>query len=201
MFTLFFAFITVMLIIKLNEIIGMNIGFQKSPNEANGDENDVFVDANISSEDETEKQEIYEYCPDFNEARFLRITENVFKTVFDAYAAGDKDTLKQLLSPKIYRAFVMAIDDRASKGEKLSGSIERMVSVKIDNTKIENNEMYIDVRFVSEQTNILRNANGAIIEGSEDFINTSTEIWTFSRPIDSTEKQWYLSNIRYESEK
>lgn len=201
MFTLIFAFITVMLIIKLNEIIGMNIGFQKAPDETNGDENDVVVDASVVSDDVPEREEIHRYYRDFDEVKFLKITENVFKTVFEAYASGDKDTLKQLLSPRMYSAFVMAIDDRASKGEKLSGSIERMVSVKIDGTKIEDEKMYIDVRFVSEQTNILRNANGAIIEGSEDFINTSTEIWTFSRSIDSTEKQWYLSNIKYESEK
>ena len=77
MFTLIFAFITVMLIIKLNEIIGMNIGFQKSPNDANSDENDIVVDASVVSEDEPERQEIHQHCPDFNEVKFLQITKNI----------------------------------------------------------------------------------------------------------------------------
>jgi len=200
MLTLFFAFVTVFLIIKLNELLGSRIGFmQENDGDAQNNSSD-FISPRESCLCSEFAAKVMKCYPAFNEDKFLATVEVVFKNVFTAYAACDKDTLKMLLSPKLYTAFAMAIDDRQSKGEVLSGSIERIASKQIIAVDIADSKISVDVKFSTEQITILKNANGTILEGSEDYINNVIEIWTFTRSIDSTSNQWFLSKIKYESE-
>lgn len=196
MFTLIFAFLTVILLIKLNEILGMAIGFRKEHECAAADSQPEAAHKVYS---ENLHKEIFKYCRDFDERDFLDKVQRVFKVVFKAYASGDLTILKDLLTPKLYTAFEMAIKDRTSKGEVLSGNIERIVSASIDSTNIDNNKVFINVMFISEQVTVLRNKEGAVIEGNDDFVNSVREVWTFLKSIDSNGKQWYLSEISYVS--
>lgn len=201
MLALIFGVLSIVLIVKLNDILGRVIGFSKLNSEAAAErieEQDVEKMEEMPS---IEVKKIREYYKDFNEQVFLKTVNSVFTSVFDAYAQCDKDTLEELLSPKLYNAFKMAIDDRLSKKETLIGKVERIVSSSIDSVKIDDKKIFVDVRFTSEQTNILKNEAGNIIEGNNEFINNVQEIWTFVRSIDSNSKRWYLSEITYISEK
>lgn len=200
--TMIFAFISIMLLIKLNELLGTYIGFQKE-NTVPGAVDDMEQQP-LSTEynkDIPNLEEVKKSFPDFYEHRFIQTVTEVFKCVFDAYANEDTELLKELLTPKMYTAFQMAIDDRISKGEKLSGSVERIVSVEIESVKRDERRILIDVKFITEQTTVLKNASGEVIDGDNEFINTVQEVWTFSRSLDSSKRQWYLSEITYISEK
>lgn len=199
---LIFAIVVVFLVIKLNEILGMRVGFhiQKdnlgNPYEAEEQEGTARV-----SEVNTALTNILDSCPKFDADDFLKKAQQAFEIVFGAYAAGDLSTLKQLLAPRIFQAFSMAIADRKARKETLEGILVRFVHTEILSSEVGENDFFITVRFVTEQSNVLKDGNGQIIEGNADFVETRTDIWRFSRKKESDNPCWFLYEIKSEESK
>lgn len=69
--------------------------------------------------------------------------------------------------------------------------------MEITNAKISKSDVAkITVRFVSEQVNILKNKDGEVIEGDENFIQNITDSWTFERALTSTNPNWLLVSTK-----
>jgi predicted lipid-binding transport protein (Tim44 family) len=134
--------------------------------------------------------------PSFNHADFLDKASKAFGVIFSAYAEGDKDTLAQLLSGRIYDAFCRAIDDRNSRGEKLEGVLVRFIKSEIVDTKVDGDDLLASVKFVTEQSNALKNAKGEVLEGNLDYIEVRTDLWIFHREKSSSDPRWLLYEIK-----
>ncbi len=197
MITLFFAILTLALLVKLNEILGVDVGFKIKRESLN---DPAAEDAKIQEISEQERicKTISRSCPRFDEKDFLKKSEKVFELVFKAYAEGDKATLKGLLSPRTFKAFSLAIDDRHDRGETLEGSILQFVETKLVDVNVSNNNIYVTVEFVTDQTTALRSADGAILEGSPDYVESRKDIWVFSKKVGSSDPRWFLNEIKSE---
>lgn len=196
MFTLIlFAVLTFFLMVKLNDILGFRVGFtvekEKLPNFEKAGAQEVSV-----SELDRKIQKLQQMDPSFNIDDFKRKAQKAFEMIFEAYAKEDKDTLKVLLDPRIFRAFALAIDDRRQRSETLEGMIVRFVSIDILDVNIEGSDCSIVVKFITEQSDILRDESGGIIEGNPNFVENRTDVWAFSRDISSTNPAWYLKEIK-----
>ena len=197
MITLLFAILTFALLIKLNEILGVNVGFKIKKEDLN----DLTADsAEIRELSEQERiwKTISRSCPKFDEKDFLRKSEKVFALVFKAYADGDKSTLKDLLSPRTFKAFSLAIDDRKERGETLEGNILQFVETELMDVNVSGNNIYITVKFVTDQTTSLRSMDGTILEGSPDYVESRTDTWVFSKKASSSDPRWFLHEIKSE---
>jgi len=193
-----FVILTIFLIVKLNEILGMHVGFHIQKEELHDNFQPTSPDAFISEVDR-KMLKITELYPKFNVADFLEKAQKAFEIVFDAYASGDTRTLRDLLGPRIFRAFSMAIDDRKARHEVLEGTLVRFISVEILDSDVVNDEIFITVKFITEQSNVLKNENGQVLEGSPDFVENRTDIWVFSHQVSATDPRWYLHEIKSES--
>ncbi|HUX78612.1 MAG TPA: TIM44-like domain-containing protein, partial [Alphaproteobacteria bacterium] len=80
--------------------------------------------------------------------------------------------------------------DKAKKS--LEVDISRIVTSEILDKREEKGHLYYTVRFVSEQCLVTRNAKGKVLEGDPDRYSEVTDIWTFSRPLDSSDPNWNL---------
>ena len=56
----------------------------------------------------------------------------------------------------------------------------------------------VTVRFVSEQINVLRNAEGQIVDGNPNEVQKVIDLWTFRRDTKSSDPNWQL--VKTESE-
>lgn len=190
-----FALLTFFLMVKLNDILGFRIGYtvekEKLPNLTNAGVQDVSM-----TELERKLCRLKERDPGFDAGDFKRKAQKAFEVIFEAYAKEDKDTLRELLDPRIFRAFTLAIDDRRQRGETLEGTIVRFVSVDIFDVNIEEDVCSIVVKFVTEQSDILKNGAGEIIEGNPNFVENRTDIWAFAKEISSNNPAWYLKEIK-----
>lgn len=143
---------------------------------------------------------IKKFYPKFDEDDFLKRAEVAFEAIFNAYAKEDISTLQSLLSPRIFQAFSLAINDRKSRGEVLEGNLIRFISKEIVDANISDDSIFVEVKFSTEQSNVLKASSGEILEGSEEFIKVRTDIWVFSRRKDEKSPRWYLYEIKYESD-
>jgi predicted lipid-binding transport protein (Tim44 family) len=192
---LLFVLLTFFLLTKLNEILGTKIGFQ-----INKENLMDFTRADIQEKEISETNQkisdIKAVYDEFDSSDFLSKSQKAFEIIFSAYAEGDLKTLKGLLRPRLFQAFSMAIEDRKSRGETLDGILMRIVDAEIVDSSICNNDIFVMVKFITEQSNVLKSKEGKIIEGNADFIETHQDIWVFSHQKSSRDPRWYLQEIK-----
>jgi len=197
MITLLFAILTFALIVKLNEIIGFRVGFRIEKENLHDPAQGGSEIREVPEEEKILKT-IRSGCLNFDPENFLKKAEKVFEMVFKAYAGGDKSTLKDLLSPRTFKAFSMAIDERKKQGETLEGSILQFVETELVNATTRDETLYVTVKFVTDQTTVLRSADGTILEGDPDYVESRTDVWVFSRKVSSSDPRWFLHEIKSE---
>ena len=133
---------------------------------------------------------------ELNKEIFLNGARKVFELVLGAFSKGDLSPVRELMSKKVYDAFNQAIDER--KNEELSTEVDFICFEKSEIKEIKKlkNTMKIVVEFVSEQVNLLKNKNGEVIEGDENFVQKITDMWTFERPLDAKNNLWTLVSTK-----
>lgn len=144
-----------------------------------------------------ETEAVLQQIPTFNRTTFLSGAQRAFEMIVTSFAKGEIDVLKALIGKTLFKKFEDIINQRKEEGITAETDFIGFNSVEIVSAKIDkNNKAKIAVRFVSEQANVLRNAEGSIIEGDENFIQTITDIWTFERNINSTTPNWTLVSTK-----
>ncbi len=133
---------------------------------------------------------------DFDLVRFAQGAQDAFVMVVEAFAAGDRDTLKNLLEPQVYSAFEGALKQRENAGETMTSEIHAVRKMEILNATSDTKSVYVKVRFIADETCVIKNKDGAVISGDPDRITEMNDVWTFSKPLKSREPMWYLHETR-----
>jgi predicted lipid-binding transport protein (Tim44 family) len=55
---------------------------------------------------------------------------------------------------------------------------------------------FVTIKFVSEQVNVTRDAEGRIVDGDPNHVAKVTDIWTFARNTRSRDPNWALVATR-----
>jgi predicted lipid-binding transport protein (Tim44 family) len=130
--------------------------------------------------------------PSFTEDTFLKGARGAFEIIVNSFAAGDKAALKPLLSKDVYDRFAEAIDARLAAKETLQSNLTAMKSADIVESSLEGGTALVTVKFVSEQTNVTRAADGTVRDGDPSRVDEHVDFWTFARPIRSRDPNWML---------
>ncbi|HEY4135977.1 MAG TPA: Tim44/TimA family putative adaptor protein [Alphaproteobacteria bacterium] len=130
--------------------------------------------------------------PSFDEAKFEEGARAAFDYIVSAFAAGERAKLKPLLSEEVYANFDHAITAREQDGHKAETTVVRIKSADIVEARMEGQSAFVGVKYVSEQINVTRDAEGKVVEGNPDRIAEATDVWTFARNTRSPDPNWTL---------
>ena len=133
---------------------------------------------------------------DFDEDGFAQGAKGAFEMVVNAYAQGDRKTLRQLLANDVYGDFEQAIDEREKAGQSLETTLVNIREAEIIEAELQNRTAFVTLKFVSEQINVLRDAEGNVVEGDAEQVLDVTDIWTFARNTRSRDPNWTLVATR-----
>ena len=128
----------------------------------------------------------------FNDREFVQGSKQAFQWIVSSFSEGNVEKLKQLLGPALFRSFEKAIEERKEGGLSLETNIVSIKSVQINEVVLNENLASITVEFVTDQIKVITNAEGSVVDGDPDTIETVTDLWTFSRDITSTNPNWLL---------
>jgi predicted lipid-binding transport protein (Tim44 family) len=128
----------------------------------------------------------------FDEAAFLTGARGAFEIIVNAFAKGDTAALQPLLSEQVFVSFNEAIRHRAAQHETLETTLLGIKTVEIAGAGVDRGAAHVTVRFVSDQTNVTRAADGSVVEGNPDQVEEKTDLWTFVRPLPSRDPNWTL---------
>lgn len=131
----------------------------------------------------------------FGGARFLDGAETAFRMIVTAFAAGQRETLRPLLSPETFRDFDTAITTRETNGETQRSEVRAIQSATIEAADLRGTLADISVRFVSDQINLTLARDGSVLHGT-DAVTELVDLWTFERDLASADPTWRLVSAR-----
>lgn len=211
---IFFAMVAAFLILRLRSVLGRRTGNERerqdpfSPKpEAEKDADNVVAlpqRAKLAADLENAPPgsvaagltQIKLADPGFEEKQFIKGARAAFEMIVKAFANGDKETLRPLLANDVYDRFISAIDSRMARKETLETRLLSLNAADIIEARMKGAVAEVTVEFVSEQVNLTRNAEGEVIDGDPDEIESVVDIWTFRRDTRSDDPNWLLSATR-----
>ncbi|MFN0043841.1 MAG: Tim44/TimA family putative adaptor protein [Alphaproteobacteria bacterium] len=140
--------------------------------------------------------EIKRVDPSFDSTTFVTGATAAFEIVVKAFAAGDRDKLRTLLSNDVYENFAGAIDARLSKGESLESKLSGATTAQIVEAEMRGQSAFVTVKFTSEQSNVTRDREGRIVDGEPNNFEEVTDLWSFARNTRARDPNWTLVETR-----
>ncbi len=134
--------------------------------------------------------------PSFDPGAFRTGARVAFEMIVHAFATGDTGTLRTLLDKPVLENFQQAIADRLEAAETLETTLIGIKSAEILDASMRGRDAVLTLKFVSEQVNVTRDAEGNVIEGDPSHVAEVTDIWTFSRNTRSRDPNWRLTATR-----
>ena len=134
----------------------------------------------------------------FTLTHFVTGAQDAFVMIVEAFAAGDRDLLKSLLSRDLYTAFDSAITAREAEGQTMMTEIHAIRKTEITDCQLQGKMAYVTLRFVADETSVIRDRDGAAVSGHPDRVSETIDIWTFGRDPRSKDPTWFLIATREE---
>ncbi len=130
--------------------------------------------------------------PGFDPKQFLDGARGAYEMIVTAFAAGDRKTLKPLLSREVYDGFVGAIGEREGRGETIEFNFVGIDRAEIVDAAVKGGTAHVTVRFVTKLITAPRDKAGAVVDGDPVHVSDVTDIWTFARETASRDPNWKL---------
>lgn len=209
-----FAILAGFLVFKLRGVLGKRTGheerhsdpFSPAPEKASPSDNVIPLPGRDPGDAEQPDGELSEAMrlkmadPSFDEIEFLKGARTAFEWVVDAFAKGDRDGLAPLLTDDLMSAFAGAMDAREQAGETQETTITSFRSALINDVHMDGSVAHVTVEFITDQVKVTRAADGSVVDGDPDKIETVTDLWTFERDIATQDPNWRLVATRVPEE-
>ena len=119
--------------------------------------------------------------------------------IVTAFARGERDVLRPLLSDEVFDAFEHAIKDREAKKERVEFTFLSLKSARITAAEMKGQTAEITVAFNSQVMLAGYDPNGNLIEGDAKAPRDIVEYWTFARETRSSNPNWILVSTSAQS--
>jgi len=128
----------------------------------------------------------------FDTDRFLSGARAAYEIIVTAFARGERDTLRPLLSDDVFEAFDSAIKAREAKKERVDFTFLALKSSRVTGAEMKGQIAEITVTFESEIMLAGYDPAGVLIEGDAKTPHSVTEVWTFARDTRGSDPNWAL---------
>jgi predicted lipid-binding transport protein (Tim44 family) len=126
----------------------------------------------------------------FDLEKFLQGAKGAFQTIVTAYAAGDREALKPLLSDEVYGAFEAAMLQREAEDRSEKVEFLQPPRADVEDTIVTGDVARIKVRFLAEFRSRSKGPEGEAVDDRR-----TAEVWTFERAIASRDPNWTLTRV------
>ncbi len=132
----------------------------------------------------------------FDVAKFSQNAQDAFAIVVEAFGAGDRETLKDLVEPQVYAAFDGALVAREKAGESMVTEIHAIRRAEIMAARQDGKKAFVTIRFIADETCVVKNKGGEVISGNPDRVTEMNDIWVFAKPLKSRDPRWFVAETR-----
>ncbi|WP_156850675.1 Tim44/TimA family putative adaptor protein [Bartonella refiksaydamii] len=211
--------IMVVVFVQLRNVLGKRIGFEKPPldpysrrskkqietetvenivsfpHQGSSQKSDFSEIDAISPEGSALNEglrALYKIDPHFSPQFFIKGAQIAYEMIVTAFAKGDRDQLKRLLSQDIFESFCAAIEKRENNNERIQFTFVGINKIEFVSAAIQDKDEFLTVRIISEMISVTYNEQGERIDGDPDAIVEIRDVWTFVRNSLSSDPNWKL---------
>jgi predicted lipid-binding transport protein (Tim44 family) len=189
---LFLAAVAAIVLYQLYATLGRRVGRQPEDNvqvPAQSGPPATVLDAHTTRRNEGVAA-LKSKQPDFDPDKFLTGARTAYEQIVTAYAAGDRETLRPLLSPDVMANFEQAMTAREAAGR--TEKVEFLTPPRLDLESIDvvGDSAKAVVRILAEVRSRTKDERG---EGVDD--RRTAELWTFEREVKSANPNWLLTFV------
>jgi predicted lipid-binding transport protein (Tim44 family) len=203
------AGIAIFLILKLRSVLGTRDGFEKPPIPLDdvrprvrrdfeviegGPDRDIIDHVPEGSDSARALAEMKKAEPAFAVGPFLQGARGAYEMILTAFEKGELDRIRPFLSDDVEASFAEAINQREVDGLTIEANFLGIKELTLHDATYNPDSRFgeIAVRFVADQTYVVRNKAGEIVEGSPREVKKTRDIWTFARQMGSDDPNWQL---------
>lgn len=203
------AGIAIFLILKLRSVLGTRDGFEKPPIPLDdvrprvrrdfeviegGPDRDITDHVAEGSDAAKALAEMKKAEPSFAVGPFLQGARGAYEMILVAFEKGELDSIRPFLSDDVEASFAEAIAKREADGLTIEASFLGIKELTLHDATFNAESRFgeISVRLVADQTYVVRNKAGEIVEGSPREVKKTRDIWTFARQMGSDDPNWQL---------
>jgi predicted lipid-binding transport protein (Tim44 family) len=203
------AGIAVFLILKLRSVLGTRDGFEKPPIPLDdvrprvrrdfeviegGPDRDITDHVAEGSDAARALAEMKKVEPSFAVGPFLQGARGAYEMILVDFEKGELDRIRPFLSDEVEGSFAEAIAQREADGLTIEASFLGIKELVLHDATFNPESRFaeIAVRLVADQTYVVRNKAGEIVEGAPREVKKTRDIWTFARQMGSDDPNWQL---------
>jgi predicted lipid-binding transport protein (Tim44 family) len=203
------AGIAIFLILKLRSVLGTRDGFEKPPIPLEdvrprvrrdfeviegGPDRDITDHVAEGSDAARALAQMKKAEPGFSVGPFLQGARGAYEMILMAFEKGELDRIRPFLSDDVEASFAEAIAQRERNGLSVEASFLGIKELVLHDATFTPESRFgeIAVRFVADQTYVVRNKAGEVVEGSPREVKKTRDIWTFARQMGSDDPNWQL---------
>lgn len=128
--------------------------------------------------------------PSFDPSHFLGGAKSAYEMVVRSFAAGDRDTLRKLLSPEVMSSFEGVIATREAEGRSEKVEFLNAPRADMERADVVGDVAKITVRFLAEFRSRSKGPEGEAVDDRR-----TAELWTFERNLNSRDPNWMLVHV------
>ncbi|KAF0115096.1 MAG: import inner membrane translocase subunit Tim44 [Rhodobacteraceae bacterium] len=203
------AGIAIFLILKLRSVLGTRDGFEKPPIPLEdvrprvrrdfeviegGPDRDITDHVAEGSDAARALAEMKKVEPSFAVGPFLQGARGAYEMILVDFEKGELDRIRPFLSDEVEASFAEAIAKREADGLTIEASFLGIKELTLHDATFNAESRFaeIAVRLVADQTYVVRNKAGEIVEGTPREVKKTRDIWTFARQMGSDDPNWQL---------
>ena len=131
--------------------------------------------------------------PAFAIKPFAEGAKSAYEMIVTAFAEGNREVLRNLLSPEVFESFAAALAERERRGEKVTTTFVSIDKAVVDDAGLNGRTAEIKIHFTAQMITATRDQAGTVIDGSPDKVVQIDDIWTFARDTRSRDPNWKLA--------
>lgn len=120
--------------------------------------------------------------PSFDADHFLLGARAAYELIVGAYAKGDAEVLRGLVTPKVFDSYASAIEQRAATGGE-GPELVRLRNAELIDAELRGDIARVTVKFEAE------------LAHGDHGLRDARERWTFERSVRSPDPNWRLARV------
>lgn len=130
--------------------------------------------------------------PSFDPRNFLEGAKAAYEMIITAFAKGDRQTLRGLLSKEVFDSFSQALSDREAQGNRVETTFVSIDKAEISDVQLRGRSLQVAVAFSSKLITATFDRNNSVIDGNPDKVADVGDLWTFAKDAGSRDPNWAL---------
>lgn len=128
----------------------------------------------------------------FETDHFVSGAKKAHEIIVTAFAKGDHDALRPLLSAEVLATFEHAMKEREDRRETVKFTFVGYKDVKIVHASLKGRSAEVTLSFQVQFISSTTDASGAVVEGDPANVRDVTDVWTFARELRGSDPNWIL---------